>query len=86
MTGRKTDLITRLEEIVTLFDPHFPRELQKEILLNLKDNEIDKICRTSKQAVNIYEDDDFWRLRIEKIYNSDLSKYKELKTYRDIYI
>ncbi len=94
LAGRKADLITRLEDSDNekisspkLFDPEFPKELQQEILLNLEDNDLTKTCRTNKQAAKICEDDDFWRLRIQKIYNSDLSNYKEKdKTYRDTYI
>lgn len=70
-----------------LFNSSFPKDLQKEILLNLTDVDLINTCRTSSEAATVCEDDDFWRLRIEKIYHSDLSKYKEKhKTYREVYI
>ena len=71
----------------TLFVPEFPKDLQQYILLQLDDNDLSKTFRTSKKAANFCDNDEFWRLRILFVYNSDLSKYKEkCKTYREIYI
>ena len=71
----------------TLFVPEFPKDLQQYIFLKLDDNNLAKTFRTCTYAANFYDNDEFWRLRVLLVYNSDLSKYKEKhKTYRKFYI
>ena len=74
-------------QVRTFFVPEFPKDLQQYILLQLDDNDLAKTFRTSKEAANFCDNDEFWRLRILFVYNSDLSKYKEKgKNYKEIYI
>ncbi len=69
-----------------LFVPGVPEDIQKEILLNLNDKDLDRTCKTNKQAVKICNMDDFWNLRIQHIYGADITKYKlKNTTYRQIY-
>ncbi len=70
-----------------IFVPEFPKDLQQYILLQLDDNNLAKTFRTCTDAAIFYDNDEFWRLRILFVYNSDLSKYKgKGKTYKEIYI
>ncbi len=57
----------------------------KEKLLNLNNTDLTNVCRTNKQAEKICDDDQFWNLRIQRMYGSDLSKYMNDKTYKEIY-
>ena len=94
VTGRKANLIARLKQsdiknkpgYSEPFIPDLPLEIQRKILLELSDKSLSKACKALEKATKICEDDYFWNLRIQEIYNSDLSKYKEKdKTYREIY-
>ncbi len=60
-------------------------DIDKEILLKLSDEDLANICLTNKQAEKICNDDHFWDLLIQRRYQSDLSKYKNGKKYKEIY-
>ncbi len=60
-------------------------DIHKEILLKLNDKDLANICQTNKQAEKICNNDQFWNLRIQKVYEADLSKYTNDKTYKEIY-
>ncbi len=63
-----------------------PTELLHNILHNLNDKELAKSCKTDKRAAKICNDDLFWKVRIEKAFDYDLSKYKDnTATYRKMY-
>ncbi len=62
-----------------------PLEITSDLLLNLNDKALDNMFKTNKQAVKLCEDDQFWNLRIQRIYKVDLSKYIGEDTYRKIY-
>ena len=102
-TGRKVELVNRLEASDTKTRPvpqrreensppkrglsKLPPELNIEIFLNLDDKSLARACRTNKEAAKICNDDLFWKSRIERIFDYDLSKYKGEKdaTYRKMY-
>ncbi len=60
-------------------------DIDKEILLNLDDKDLDNVCSTNKRAEKICNDDQFWNLRIQRSYGSDLSKYINGMKYKEIY-
>ncbi len=61
-----------------------PTELYRKIILNLNDKDLANACRTKKRAAEICKYDYFWNLRIQKVYNSDLTNYIEDKTYKEV--
>ena len=61
-------------------------ELNFQIFLHLDDKSLAKACKTSKEAVEICEDDYFWIKRIERVFGYDLGKYNVGQvSYRIIY-
>ncbi len=60
-------------------------DVDREILLRLDDKLLFSTCRINKYTATLCNEN-FWNLRIQYIYNSDLSEYKKPnETYRDIY-
>ncbi len=62
----------------------FPEDIFREILLNLNDRDLANVCMINKRAENIGNDDQFWNLRIQKVYGANLSEYKNDKTYKEL--
>ena len=85
VSGLKKILVSRLYDYDRTFITEVPEDIYKEILLNLDDRDLANMCSTNKRAKKICNDDKFWNLRIQKIYNSDLSKYKHNKKYKEMY-
>ncbi len=61
-------------------------DLNREILLELDDKTLNMMCITCKEAHDICKDDLFWRERIIRIFDMDLTKYKDDElSYRDMH-
>ncbi len=61
-------------------------ELNREILLELDDKALGRMCETSKEAHDVCKDDLFWRERIIRVFDIDLTKYMdEESSYKDMY-
>ncbi len=71
---------------INLFLTDTSGDIYREIFLNLNDHDLTNIFLTNKRIEKICNDEYFWNLRIQRRYRSDLSKYKNNKTYKDIYI
>ncbi len=83
VTGIKAELVKRLEGFFEsgdgeLFTPEFPKDAQQLILLNLDDKDLARACRTNKIAAEICKTDFFWKQRLERIFNTDIEKYKKI--------
>ncbi len=66
--------------------PDRPTKLLRDILHNLSDKDLDKTCRTDKEAAQVCKDDLFWKERIVHAFGYDVSKYKESKlSYLNMY-
>ncbi len=62
-------------------------DLNREIFIQLDDNSLCRMCRTCNEANLIYKDELFWRERIIRKFDMDLTKYKDDETtYREMYI
>ncbi len=61
-------------------------DVNREILLELDDETLDIMCTTCKEAHDVCKDDLFWRERIIRKFNINLTKYKDdSASYRDMY-
>ncbi len=72
-------------EVDNIFLTGVSEDIDKEILLKLSDKDLANIYLTNKQAEKICNDDHFWDLLIQRRYQSDLSKHKNGKKYKEIY-
>ena len=73
------------DENVSLAD--IPLELDKNVLLELSDEDLVSACKTDKRAADMCADDNFWNERLKHIFGYNLNKYKEKEevSYRDMY-
>lgn len=63
------------------------KDLNYEIMYYMDDKSLGELCKTSKKLKALCENDTFWRNRIEKLYGSNLLKYKkEDQTWKNFYI
>ncbi len=61
-------------------------DINREILLLLDDEDLFNIHVVNKHVAVLYENDDFWRERILRIYKVDLTNFiEENLTYKQIY-
>ncbi len=61
------------------------KDANQEIILNLDNTSLARLCRTSKTASELFNDELFWNRRIQRVYNVDLGIYKKERSYREIY-
>ncbi len=93
--GKKSILINRIIEFENFCIPYeesdriflngVSADIDKEILLKLSDKDLANVFISNKQSEKICNDDSFWNLRIWRSYESDLSKYKNGKQYKEMY-
>ncbi len=89
--GSKQILVKRLyyydyDASNRIFLTELSEDIDIEILLTLDDRDLTSIFLTNKRAEKICNNDHFWNLRIQRVCGLNLSKYKNDKTYKEIYI